>query len=185
MIFGDAYNGVHAIPPHLATREFFQLVSERLSADGVYLMNVISAVQGRQAELLGGMLTTLREVFPHVEVFAVQGPRQMVQNVVIMASPKERLPGITERRHTTGSLAARLAATHVPARQAPGSGVVFTDDFNPVDLHHRPCAAEVSGGPGAGQPTPLTTLASGAPVTAARAMLAEVERISRRAASLE
>lgn len=133
MIFGDAYNGVHAIPPHLATREFFQLVSERLTADGVYLMNVISAVQGRQAGLLGGMLTTLREVFPHVEVFAVQGPMQMVQNVVIMASPRPRLEGITGRRHTTGSLAARLAATHVPARQAPGSGVVFTDDFNPVD----------------------------------------------------
>lgn len=133
MIFGDAYNGVHAIPPHLATREFFQLVSERLTPQGVYLMNIISAVQGPKASLLGGMLSTLREVFPHVEVFAVQGPRQMVQNVIIMASHENRIEGITSRRHTTGSTAARIASTHVPARQAPSSGVIFSDDYNPVD----------------------------------------------------
>ncbi|HCN29497.1 MAG TPA: hypothetical protein DIT64_12255 [Verrucomicrobiales bacterium] len=134
MIFGDAYNGVHAIPPHLATREFFQLVSDRLSPDGVYLMNIISAVQGRHAELLGGMLSTLREVFPNVEVFAVHpGVRQTVQNIIIMASHQNRLESVTGRRHTSGSVAARLAASHIPARQAPASGVVFTDDFNPVD----------------------------------------------------
>jgi len=133
MIFGDAYNGVHAIPPHLATREFFQLVADRLEPGGVYLMNTISAVQGPRSELLAGMLATLREVFAHVEVFAVQGPRKLVQNVVIMASQEDRMSRLAGRRHVAGSVQARIVAAHVPRSQVPADGSVFTDDFNPVD----------------------------------------------------
>ncbi len=133
LIFGDAYNGVHAIPPHLATREFFQLVADRLEPGGVYLMNTISAVQGPRAELLAGMLATLRGVFAHVEIFAVQGPRQLVQNVVIMASQEDRMSRLAGRRHVAGSVPARIAAAHVPRSQVPADGQVFTDDFNPVD----------------------------------------------------
>jgi len=133
LIFGDAYNGVQAIPAHLATKEFFQLVSDHLTPEGVYTMNIISAVQGPHAELLAGMLATLREVFPHLEVFAVQGPRNQSQNVIILASRQDLSPLIVDRTYPATSWQGRLTRTHVPKHYLPPNGTVFTDDFNPVD----------------------------------------------------
>lgn len=133
LIFGDAYNGVHAIPSHLATREFFQLVSDRLNEEGAFVMNAITAVQGEHAELLGGVLATLRAVFPHVEVFAVQGSRQIVQNVILLATKKDWSPLITERFYAPSSWQHRLTQTHVTRPFLPNNGPIFTDDFNPVD----------------------------------------------------
>jgi spermidine synthase len=133
MIFGDAYAGVRSIPAHLVTQEFFQLIADHLTPEGIFVMNAISAVQGPRGELLAGLLTTLRAVFPHLEVFAVQGPRQMTQNVIILASRQDWKPLLTDRYYPTGSWQERLVRTHVPASQLPRLGQLFTDDFNPVD----------------------------------------------------
>ncbi len=132
-IFGDAYNGIRQIPPHLASKEFFELVSQRLNPKGIFVMNVITAVQGPRAELLAGMLATLRQVFPHVETFSIGGPRQQAQNVILLASHEDWKPFITDRLYASGSLNHRLASAHVPSTQLPTLGQVFTDDYNPVD----------------------------------------------------
>lgn len=133
LVFGDAYNGVQAIPSHLASKEFFQLIADHLTPEGVYVMNTISAVQGDKAELLGGMLATLKEVFPHLEVFGVGGPRNQIQNVVILASHKDLSPLILEREYPMSTWQGRLLRTHVPKNYLPTDGIVFTDDYNPVD----------------------------------------------------
>ena len=133
LIFGDAYNGVRAIPPHLASREFFQLVQSRLAPGGVFLMNVITSVDGKKAELLGGMLATLRDVFPHVEAFAVAGGGEHAQNVILMASAEDWKTYFTERTYVAGSLQQQFVRTYRPANRLPTGGTVFTDDLNPVD----------------------------------------------------
>lgn len=133
LIFGDAYNGIRAIPSHLVTREFFELVQNRLTDDGVFLMNAITAIEGDRAELFDGIIATLRSVFPHVEVFAVGGARASIQNVILMASNQDWSRYVTDQLHAPGSWQQRLARSHVPSRQIPGGEVVFTDDYNPVD----------------------------------------------------
>ncbi len=133
LIFGDAYNGREAIPSHLASKEFFQLVSSHLTPEGVYTMNVISAVQGKHSELLAGMVATLREVFPHLEIFAVSAPRNVSQNVIILASHQDLTPLIVYRHYPATTWQARLLRTHVPHNYVPTDGQIFTDDFNPVD----------------------------------------------------
>jgi spermidine synthase len=133
LIFGDAYAGIRSIPSHLVTQEFFQLVSDRLTPEGIFVMNAITAVQGPKAELLAGILATLRKVFPHVEIFAVQGARQVTQNVIILASRQDWKPWITDRFHASGTWQSRILRSHVAANQLPTEGQVFTDDFNPVD----------------------------------------------------
>jgi spermidine synthase len=132
-IFGDAYAGVRSIPAHLVTQEFFQQIADHLTPEGVFVMNAISAVQGPRAELLAGLLTTLRAVFPKVEVFAGIGSRQMAQNVIILASRQDWKPLLTDRYYLTGSWQERLVRTYVPTHQLPSGGPLFTDDFNPVD----------------------------------------------------
>lgn len=133
MIFGDAYNGRQAIPGHLATREFFQLVADHLEPKGVYIMNVISAVSGQKAELTSGMLATLRQVFPYVETFAVGYRRDDPQNVILLCSRENLKPQIVDRYVTAGSWQEKLVRTHVAAGTVARSEVVFTDDLNPVD----------------------------------------------------
>lgn len=133
LIFGDAYNGIRAIPSHLVTQEFFQLISDRLSPEGVFVMNVISAVQGDRAELLASVLATMKKVFPHVEVFGVGGSLKAAQNVIILASHQNWREVITERSYPASSWQKMMVSTHVPAHMLPQKGQVLTDDYNPVD----------------------------------------------------
>ncbi|MCB1225880.1 MAG: fused MFS/spermidine synthase [Verrucomicrobiales bacterium] len=132
LIFGDAYNGVRAIPSHLTTREFFEQISAHLTDDGVFLMNIICTLQGPRSELLQGMLTTLRSVFPQVEVFAVHGRGPNPQNLILLASRRDWQP-VLEKYYPAGSIQARMVSTRVPPNQLPANGPIYTDDRNPVD----------------------------------------------------
>ncbi|MFN0075043.1 MAG: fused MFS/spermidine synthase [Prosthecobacter sp.] len=137
LIFGDAYNGIRQIPPHLATREFYQQIADHLEPQGVFIMNLIAAVTGPKSELTSGMLATLRKVFPSVEIFDVEAlshyPREQARNVILMCSRENLKPLIVDRYVTPGSWQERLIRTHVPAGTVPRSEYVFTDDHNPVD----------------------------------------------------
>lgn len=133
LIFGDAYNGVRSIPSQLASKEFFKQVHDHLAPSGVFLMNVITAVDGPKSELLAGMLATLREVFPHVSAFAVRGGGSEAQNVILMASAEDWTPLITERTYGNGSWQSQLVQAYCPPNRLPSGGQIFTDDLNPVD----------------------------------------------------
>ena len=132
-IFGDAYNGMRAIPLHLASKEFFQVVHDHLTPQGIFLMNVISAVEGPRSELVAGMLKTLQEVFPHVEIFAVSRRLDAIQNVMILASNDNWAPVFTDNSYASGSWESGIASSFVPVPQRPADGAIFTDDLNPVD----------------------------------------------------
>ena len=132
-IFGDAYNGIRQIPVHLASKEFFQLVRDRLTPQGIFLMNAISAVEGPRSELLAGMLQTVGEVFPKVELFAVGGRLTEPQNAMILAGSDDWSTLFTDQAYVSGSDAWRIANSYVPLARRPSGGVVFTDNLNPVD----------------------------------------------------
>ena len=128
LIFGDAYASTQ-IPPHLGTREFFQLVHDRLTPQGVYAMNVITAVNGPEAEVLAGLMSTVRDVFPHLELFALKDDLSMVQNVIMLATKEPWTPLFTSPAEGD----ADLTRHYVPHVRWPTLGPVFTDDWNPMD----------------------------------------------------
>lgn len=133
LIFGDAYNGRQHIPAHLVTKEFFSEVKGRLSPNGVFLMNVISAVQGERSVLLAHILGTVRSVFPHVEAFAVHGPSTEPQNVILLASNQSWKPWLEDRSYLSHSQQYRMVSSRLAERQLPAELPPFTDDFNPVE----------------------------------------------------
>lgn len=133
LIFGDAYNGVRHIPAHLVTREFFAQVRSHLTDDGVFLMNVISAVEGERAVLLGHVLGTLRAEFPNVEIFAVDGTRSDSQNIILLASMKSWKPWLEDRFYVEGSWQSQLVSRRIPTNMQPAPLAVLTDDWNPID----------------------------------------------------
>ncbi len=140
-IFGDAYNGVSYIPPHLATTEFFAIVADRLKHDGVYMMNLISPLRDESAPLAGAILAALRQHFPHLAAFYVaRADPRLRQNLILMASKSPLDPFLEEA--SAGSVlestrGQALLRTRVPAEvlgPLAASGRPFTDTHNPVDL---------------------------------------------------
>jgi spermidine synthase len=133
LVFGDAYNGIRQIPPHLATQEFYQQIADHLEPKGVFIMNLIAAVTGPKAELTSGMLATVRKAFPMWR-FSPSATVGMKRRTSSSCASRENLkPLIVDRYVTPGSWQERLIRTHVPAGIVPRSDYVFTDDHNPVD----------------------------------------------------
>jgi hypothetical protein len=64
VIVNDAFHGLRKIPFHLTSREFNQLVSDRLSARGVYIINMRG--QPDQSHMASSLAKTLSEVFPYL-----------------------------------------------------------------------------------------------------------------------
>ena len=71
-----------SIPPHLTTKEFFEVANRHLTTNGVLAYNVIGQIQGWKADIVGGIYRTMKEVFPQVYLF----PAKSSMNVVIVAT---------------------------------------------------------------------------------------------------
>jgi len=139
LIFGDAYRGVGAVPPHLSTREFYQLVRARLSERGVYLANVVAPAPPRRAPFLAATLRTLAAVFAEVYLFRVppEDDASALGNVVLACPATPRgldAPAIRSWGRSRGL--AELGDTVVPAerwRPETLGALVLTDDHCPVE----------------------------------------------------
>jgi spermidine synthase len=123
----DAYRQPY-IPFYLTTREFFQLVRDRLAPDGVVIVNV-GHPEG-QDELQKVLAATMAEAFPHVVRDPVKSTNtQLVASAAPLSAERLRqavphMPALV--RQTALDAAERLAAP------LPG-GDVYTDDRAPVE----------------------------------------------------
>ena len=82
LIVNDAFHGVRKIPFHLVTREFNRLVKERLTPQGVYVVNAIG--QPVDSRLVRSIARTITEEFEHVSF--LYESRGAVENVWVLAS---------------------------------------------------------------------------------------------------
>ncbi len=132
VIIGDAFTDI-AVPAHLVTREFFELVAARLAPEGVFLMNVIDFAD--RLDALAAIVATLRRVFPVVEVWAEFATPEPGARLVFIV-----LAGATESPFTAlsspppdllrfGRLSPAAVGALVQRRQPP----VLTDDYAPID----------------------------------------------------
>jgi len=140
LIFGDAYSGVSYIPPHMVTREFFELVDERLADGGVYMMNVIGALKGEKSGVVAGVLASMAGVFPHIEVYPVHSrDLYAFQNIVIIASQRSLQafadPAMVLEPTDQPPTWERIARNHVPRSHLQDAFATrpFTDHRNPID----------------------------------------------------
>lgn len=132
VIVGDAFTDI-AVPAHLVTREFFGLVADRLTDDGVYVMNVVDHADGLKA--LAAIARSLRTEFPVVEIWAEPNPPATGERLVfiVMAgrapSPVSSVTGpgpdfITASRISPAAVEAMIDRLDPP---------VLTDDYAPID----------------------------------------------------
>lgn len=123
----DAYRGPF-VPFHLLTREFYQLVADRLSPDGVVLQNVDPSTM-----LFESAYATIGSVFDTVEAYeaggncvivAYQGPRKSDEELAARAAA---LDAAYKPRYALGKMVAERRAATIE------DGLVLTDDFAPVE----------------------------------------------------
>lgn len=132
VIIGDAFTDI-AVPAHLVTQEFFELVRDHLTEDGVFLMNVIDHADRMIA--LMALVHTLEQVFPHVEVWTEARrpePGERMINVIaagFSATQVDMLQGMSPAPITFARIPAEAQAQLKAARNP----IVLTDDYAPID----------------------------------------------------
>jgi spermidine synthase len=129
-----------AIPPHLATKEFFQIAFEKLDDDGVLMFNAIGSLAGHRADMIGALYNTLKSVFPQVYLF----PARESINVVFLAT-KSSEPYNAQRLLYEGKIRIREGKARLPTfiqrltsfvpAPPPAAAVspILTDDYAPIE----------------------------------------------------
>lgn len=129
VILGDAFHDI-SVPPHLVTREFYELVRANLTDGGIYLMNVIDHPERPRFVVATAM--TLRELFPSVEIWASNEPTRRATFIVRAgATPTPR--SVIGSRMQPGVAWQRLSPSDIQRLETELSPMVLTDDYAPVD----------------------------------------------------
>jgi len=131
IIIGDAFTDI-AVPEHLITREFFETVRSRLTADGRYYMNVIDYTD--RLAVLGSMVRTLQSVFPTVEIWVEArqpGPAERMVFILVAGTEKSPIDQITVRSPMPLQYAA-MSDDFVTMLAQRATSRIFTDDFTPI-----------------------------------------------------
>ncbi|MGO8926279.1 MAG: spermidine synthase [Limisphaerales bacterium] len=129
-----------SIPQHLATQEFFTLVRDHLTANGVVAYNVIGTVDDWHAGIVGAIYRTLKTLFPQVYLF----PAQSSRNVVLVATRsgvradlfglRQRAARLVQtRRVTVPGFTERLEVFQAQTPLSAARSPVLTDDYAPVE----------------------------------------------------
>jgi spermidine synthase len=135
-IFGDAYNGLRSVPAHLLTREFFQTLRGHLDEHGIFMINLVASLQGKNAVLFDSVRKTISRVFPETYVFALH-PQNVttVQNIIIVAAGEDlHLHSLMAGLPPDQASLKKLLLTFVPpGHYTTQGGYLLTDHFNPVE----------------------------------------------------
>jgi spermidine synthase len=130
----DAYRPPY-IPWHMTTLEFFEIVHQRLSEDGVMVINIGRSPLDRT--LIDDLSTTIRQLFP--TVFVMDVPDSF--NTILFATKQpgrwdNLLANYDALQYTEVHplLLEAMALTITFRQPTPGWTRVYTDDLAPIEL---------------------------------------------------
>ena len=138
LIFADIFNSHYSVPFHVGTVESALKVRALLADDGIYIMNIITAVNGDNGRLLRSIRGAFAEVFGEVHLFPVQSAYNgtLVQNVMLMAFRNPRPLPDPARGGLSPHIAAMLANRWTAPLPAPENDVPpLRDNFAPVERY--------------------------------------------------
>ncbi|MDL2216376.1 fused MFS/spermidine synthase [Desulfovibrio sp. OttesenSCG-928-M14] len=138
LIFADIFNSWYTVPFHVGTREAAQKIRSLLAEDGVYIMNIISAISGDNGRLLRSIRLAFMESFEQVDIFPVQQRFNggLVQNVMLMARRGQNALPDPEKQAFAPHVAALLQNRWSAPFPAPDKDVfALTDAFAPVERY--------------------------------------------------
>lgn len=130
VVVGDVFHDV-AVPAHLVTREFAELVRERLRPGGLYTLNIVD--RHPQPRLVASLLRTLEGVFEHVDVWhqGLPGEDEPARVTYVLTASDTAPPASPLRsRHGLPRQWERVTAR---VERAVANPMVLTDAHAPVE----------------------------------------------------
>jgi len=130
----DAYRPPY-IPWHLTTQEFFQIVREHLTEDGVMVINVGRSPTDRR--LIEGLAGTISSVFPSVYVMDIPNTFNSViyatNQPTLVNNLYSNLINLWSQENAHPLLVRSLESTVLNLQPTPGNKTVYTDDWAPIE----------------------------------------------------
>lgn len=87
----DVFSSDSSIPFYLTTKEAVLEMNDSLKEEGVIIVNMISAVNGKKGKFFQAEYNTFKEIFPQVYFFPLKEDLLEVQNIVLIAS-RSKIP---------------------------------------------------------------------------------------------
>ena len=153
LIILDAFSKNY-VPFHLMTMEYFQLLGERLTSDGVIISNNIGSMAGDRSDIVRAVYKTISQVFPSVYVFPTEHNSRNLQNIMLaaMKTPtehsKDELRQLGSNNDNNNynfstALADLDYLEHLYEEELKTSDVpLLTDQFAPVEILINPVTNE-------------------------------------------
>jgi spermidine synthase len=127
IILGDAFGSTLSIPYQLTTKEAVKAMSNSLSDDGLVVLNLISAFEGKKSQFLQAEYKTFQSIFPKVLLYQVNDKdRETTQNIILVALKQE--DGSYANPDNFQSILANEYKNRVETNLP-----ILTDNFAPVD----------------------------------------------------
>jgi len=140
-IYEDAIND-YSVPFQLVTKEFTDKISEILTHDGVYMVNLIDVFDS--GLFLGSVVNTLKKTFPYVSAVTEEGTPYLMRNTfVVVASKKVFSIDKIISGFTKGKIRLwQLNEEELGTLETRTKGLVLSDDFAPVENLLAPVVRE-------------------------------------------
>ncbi len=130
----DAYRPPY-IPPHLTTKEFFQIVHDHLTNDGVMVINIGRGPNDRR--LINALATTIHTIFPSIYVMDLPNTFNSILYATVQPTQAGNLSAnlqyLVQRGNTPQLLTYSVQTALVNLQPVPQTTLVFTDDKAPVE----------------------------------------------------
>lgn len=142
LVFLDVYQSFASVPMQFATREFFRLVNDRLTEEGVMIANYYGSLAADTRPLILSLLKTMRSEFVRVYLLATDDPAsEELQNFIFVAlhstSRGDAVDLGSARRIDFSYPELRRVDEFelTPDEQDLSGALVFSDDYAPVELY--------------------------------------------------
>jgi len=140
-IYGDAFND-YSVPFQLVTQQFDEKLSEILSDDGVYMINLIDIFDS--GLFLGSFINTLEKTFPYVYAAADADIPHSFRNTFIIVAAKHKLDfkNIISQYKREKLKLWYLDDSDIDKLKKKSRHFVLTDDYSPVENLLAPVVCE-------------------------------------------
>jgi predicted membrane-bound spermidine synthase len=138
LIFADIFNSWYTVPFHVGTVEAARNIHRLLADDGIYVMNIITAINGDNGRLLRSIRNAFLESFDEVHIFPVHQKLNggLIQNVMLLAFKTPRALPDPAKENVPVHIARMLVNRWTSPFPAPENDVpALRDDFAPVERY--------------------------------------------------
>jgi len=146
-IIGDVFHDV-AVPYHLTTREYIELLASRLAPDGLYVLNVVDVFP--DPRLVKSIVKTLAGQFEEVDIWLHRLPADRARATYVVsashrAANRPAPPDVIESRSGLARSWLRVTQPVLETGTPIDALPVLTDDFVPVERLVSPLLLETVG----------------------------------------